>query len=72
MTPLVPIHGRRARRLFRLSGRQRSARPDDVTRARKKRPGDTVKGVWGLSRVGGVGAEPPQDTVARKPAEEQS
>lgn len=39
---------------------------------RKERPVDTIKGVWGLAPGRGVGAEPPQDTVARKVAEEKA
>ncbi|GLY70004.1 hypothetical protein Atai01_66230 [Amycolatopsis taiwanensis] len=59
----------RARLLCPLSGRQ-GAHLNSVTRIRKERPVDTIKGVWGLAPSRGVGAEPPQDTVARKLAEE--
>ncbi len=36
------------------------------------RPVGTVKGVWGLAPSRGVGAEPPQDTVALELAEERA
>ncbi|GLY69449.1 hypothetical protein Atai01_60680 [Amycolatopsis taiwanensis] len=57
------------RRQAPLSGRQ-GAKVKDLTRGCQERPVDTIKGVWGLAPSRGVGAEPPQDTVARELAEE--